>query len=121
MDPIDIAIADMKSHEAGPDYPYTKYATKHGVGPSTLWRRATGHTQPRATAHEGEKNLSTPQQQELVRYITHLTKAEVPPTRQMIRSHAANIAGHAVSESWATRFLHNHHNELTSRWTALLD
>jgi hypothetical protein len=39
----------------------------------------------------------------------------------MVQIYASDIAGHPDSESWVSRFLNQHTDELTSQWSASID
>jgi hypothetical protein len=121
MTAIDKAIEDLESHESGPQYPYQKYATKWGVNRSTLSRRHRGVSRSVRAAHDAQKNLTTPQQQGLIDYITDLTKNGLPPTREMIQNFSSEIAQKPVSESWVTRFISQNDIHLISKWAAPMD
>ena len=105
MTAIEKAIEDLELHESGPQYPYTKYALKWGVERSTLSRRHRGVTGTRAAKYEQHRNLTTTQQQELVQYITKLSKQGLPPTKEMVQNFGTAIAGKPVSESKVGRFI----------------
>ena len=83
-------------------FSYAEIAKKHSVARSTLSRKHQGISGSRAEA-------------ELVKYIEDLTERKLPPTREMVQIYASDIAGHPDSESWVTRFLHRHQDELTSQ------
>ena len=118
---IEKAIEDLKSHESGPRFPYTKYAAKWGVDRSTLSRRHRGVTGPREARHDHDRNLTTTQQQELVQYITKLCEQGLAPTREMVQNFGSAIAGKPVSMSWVTRFIDQNNIHLTSQWAAPID
>jgi hypothetical protein len=68
-----------------------------------------------------QQALSPQQELELVRYITKLTKRVLPPTRDMIRNFTCSIAHRQVSESWVSRFINRHPDELISKWSNAID
>jgi hypothetical protein len=45
----------------------------------------------------------------------------LPPTKQMIRNFAAQIAGKEPGTNWVDRFIKRHNIELVNRWTAPID
>jgi hypothetical protein len=91
MAPIDKAIADLKLHEQDKDFSIRGIAKKHGVEYSTVRRRWTGQTGPRAAGYASQQLLSPQQEEGLVEYIGGLTARGLPPTRAMIRNFASNI------------------------------
>jgi DNA-binding transcriptional regulator YhcF (GntR family) len=113
MDPIQAALADLESQEPGEKLSYRKLAAKHGVSYSTLARRAKGIQGLIATKAVNQRKLSPQQEMELVRYIESLTKRGLPPTREMIRNFASQIAKGPVGEGWVTRFLARNKDYLT--------
>ena len=115
MTPIKKAAEDLELHESGPQYLYKKYALKWGVERSTLSRRHRGVTGTRAAKYEQHRNLTTTQQQELVQYITKLSKQGLPPTKEMVQNFSAAIARKPVLESWVRRFINANNIQLTSQ------
>ncbi|KAF2624879.1 hypothetical protein BU25DRAFT_298792, partial [Macroventuria anomochaeta] len=63
-----------------------------------------------------------PQQElDLVEYIKQLTTRHIPSNRRMVRNFASSVAQNPCSDTWITRFLHRHRNQLTSQWTTGMD
>jgi hypothetical protein len=115
MAPIDKAIEDLKLHEQDEDFSIRGIAKKHGVEYSTLRRRWTGQTGPRAAGHASQQLLSPQQEEGLVEYIGGLTAYGIPPTRAMIRNFASNISKQHVGNGWVTRFINRNHDHLISK------
>jgi hypothetical protein len=84
--PINKAIADLKLHEQDEDFSIRGIAKKHDVEYSTLRRRWTGQTGPRAARYASQQLLS-PQQE------------EGPHHRQRSRSRAAQRSIALVASS----------------------
>ncbi|KAI1672200.1 hypothetical protein L13192_03059 [Pyrenophora tritici-repentis] len=118
MDPIQKAIEDIESREAGASFSYREVAKTWGVNRTTLARRHQGRNQPHTLAH---LILHPHQETELLQYITTLTKRRTPPTRAMIRNFASSLVGREVSESWVTRFINRNPTHLISRWQTGMD
>jgi hypothetical protein len=114
------AIAECYTFEHEEEIPWTKIAEKHGVVRSTLTRTYRGETQPHATKIINQQHLTPQEEAELVAYIDELTEHHLPPTRKMIQTFASVIAKKPVSEGWVTRFIHQHSDELTPRWTSAI-
>ena len=108
MTGIEEALAECDSIPSGDKTPWQRIADKHGVVRSTLTRRHRRETRSREEVSTSQRNLQPEQEAELVKYIEELTERKLPPTREMVQIYASNIAGHPVSESWVTRFLHRH-------------
>jgi len=92
MSPIDDAIEDLKSYKPGELINYSQVAAKYSVNRSTLsrrWRGLQGSVQ-----HKIEKSrlLNNTQENELIKYIEILTNRGLPPTKQIIRNFASEIA-----------------------------
>jgi hypothetical protein len=56
-----------------------------------------------------------------VRYIERCIEQGLLPTREMIRNFGSAVAKWEVSDAWVSRFLHRHHDELTTKWSAGID
>jgi hypothetical protein len=121
MAPIDEAIANLESREAGDDLSLRSIAKRYGVSHSTLSRRWNHQTGPRAAGYAAQQLLSPQQEEGLVEYIGGLTARGLPPTRAMIRNFASNISKKHVGEGWVSRFIHRNHNYLISKWSAGMD
>src|ERR1700712_3740459 len=103
MSPIDEALAEIESLRTIDSICYTTIAEKHGVWRSTLTRRHQATTLSNASKSINQRKLDDQQEQELVRYITRLTRQGLPPTRALIQNFASGVAASPVSESWVTR------------------
>jgi hypothetical protein len=121
MTGIEEAVAEAKSTPLGEKTPWTIIARKHGVVRSTLTRKVELGTRSHQENAVTRQNLSPQEEAELVKYIDKLTKEHLPPTREMVQDFASDIAGHQVSESWVSRFLDRHNDELTSQFTTSMD
>lgn len=121
MSSMDAALAEIESLKPGEDFQYFVIADKHGVNRSTLSRRHRVVTTSHAAKSSHQQSLSPQQERELVRYIEGLTERHIPPTREMIRNFASNVAKKPVSESWVTRFINQYSFQLTSQWTVGMD
>ena len=117
---LEAAIKDAEAANAAGELVYQKIADKHGVDRSTLsrnHRRVSGSVEQK---NINQQHLTPEEEAELVAYIDDLTEQHLPPTREMIQSFASSIAGKLVSESWVTRFINRHSDELTPRWTSAM-
>ena len=115
------ALAECDAVPSDEGIPWSKIADKHGVVRSTLSRKHRGETRSRKEVSTSQRNLQPHEEAELVQYIDELTKQHLPPTREMVQNFASDIAGHRVSETWVSRFLHRHDDELTSQFTTSMD
>jgi hypothetical protein len=73
MDPIEEAIAVIKSCKAGDDLVYQEYTTFFNVNRVTLAQRHQGHQHSQATLYCNQLKLTLNQEQELILYIGDLT------------------------------------------------
>jgi hypothetical protein len=73
-------------------------------------------------AQEINKQKLHPQQKhDLVEYINILTEKFLPPTREMTRRFAAEIAHKHVGDGWVTRFIERNKDHFISKWTKGID
>jgi len=78
---------------------YTEAAKKFSVDRSILSRRHRGLQGTRAEYEERCRNLNTTQEDKLIRYIDGLCKQGLPPTRQIIRNFASEIAKKSIRKN----------------------
>ena len=121
MSPIDDAIEDLKSQKPGESINYTQIAAKYGVDRTTLSRRWRGLQSSMQRKIENSRLLNDTQERALVEYIDTLTGRGLPPTRQMIRNFASEIAQKEAGKQWVDRFIKRHENEVLSRWATPID
>jgi transposase-like protein len=89
---MDEAIEALERGGEGEEIGYVAIAKKIGVDESTLRRRHQGKCGMRVEAAQEQKNLSTQQEEELVKYIKGLTSKGLSPTRAMIQNFASVVA-----------------------------
>lgn len=87
---------------------------------STLTRRVRHETEPHATKILKQRRLTSQEEEDLVSYIEELTREYIPPTREMVQNFASALVENPVSESWVTRFLHRHADQLSPLWTTTM-
>jgi AraC-like DNA-binding protein len=121
MAPIDEALKYLESHELEENTSYTKVAEIFSVSRHTLARRHKGITQSMTTKHQQQRKITPQAEAELVRYIQSLSDRHMPPTRNMIQNFASKIAREEVSETWVTRFLNRHPDDIISKWATGMD
>ncbi|KAF2849444.1 hypothetical protein T440DRAFT_398881 [Plenodomus tracheiphilus IPT5] len=112
MDPINAAIEFLESQPSGAQSSYTKVAAQFNIDRRTLSRRHQRQCTDYATKSINQRLLSQQQELDLVTHIRRLTKEGCPPARRMLRNYCTSITGKPASESWVTRFLHRHKEEL---------
>jgi hypothetical protein len=92
MDPISDAAAAIDSRDEGRAFNYRKTAAEFGVDKETLRRRHQGLQTSSAGAAQNRQKLHPQQEKKLVQYIQGLTDDGLPPTREMVRNFAEEIA-----------------------------
>jgi transposase len=121
MNLIQEAIEYIESRESEEEFSYREVAKKFKVGRTTLSRRHQGTQRSNETWGRDKQLLSPQQEHELVLYIEICARRGLPPTREMIQNFASTITKCEVSQSWVTRFLHRHKDELTIKWSPRTD
>ena len=121
MAPIDDALAALKLLEPGEEPNFTQCAKKYRCNRTTLSKRWRGVQGSMAQKIENQQLLNNTQQAELLLYIEGLTARGLPPTREMIRNFASEIAGRLAGSHWVDRFITRHKVDLLSRWASGMD
>jgi hypothetical protein len=88
---------------------------------TTISRRAKGQIQPREQYVKYSSLLSKPQEEMLLSYISKLTKKGLPPNHYNLRVFTSNICGQLPSKSWATKFIRQHKEKITSHYLVGFD
>src|SRR6266566_2442863 len=121
MQPIEAALAALKSLKPGEIPDFTATAKKYGVQRSTLSRRYHGVTGSREAQYENQQLLSHAQEKVLVDYINELTERGLPPSHEMIRNFAEEICGKEPGKNWPSRFVERHNTKICTGWTTSQD
>ena len=121
MPGINDALEQIRKLKPDEKLVYTTIAKKHGVSRTTLSRAHRRVQVPRRVANHNQRKLSDQQEADLVRYIEKLTARHLPPTRAMVQNFASAVVSDRCSNSWVTRFLNRHSNQLTAQWTTGMD
>src|SRR5882757_6353258 len=111
MSAIELALDDLKLQKS-PNFKQT--AKKYGIQRTTLARRYKGLTASTAVKKELQSFLNHEQQRALINEINRLSAIGTPPTVNMVRIFASNIAGKQPRIHWASRFCKQHHQEIAS-------
>jgi hypothetical protein len=116
---IKAAIADLESQER---INYAATATKWGLKRSTLSRRHRGKTSSRQDANSyTRQQLTDSQEKTLIKYINKLSDRGFPPTPQIVKNLAEEIAGVALGKNWVSRFCGRHQDQLKSVYLRTID
>ena len=96
-DRIELAVADLESQES---LNYAQTAKKWNVDRSTLSRRHRGITGSKQDQYSyTAKTFTDVQENVLIRYINDLSARGLPPTSQIIRNLAKELAGKDISSN----------------------
>ena len=88
---------------------------------TTLSRRAKGEIQSREDYREHCGLLSRAQKKRLLDYIDELTRRGLPPNHHNVRTFAYNICGKWPGKNWASRFVRDHQDIITSQYLISFD
>ncbi|XP_044720094.1 tc5 transposase DNA-binding domain-containing protein [Hirsutella rhossiliensis] len=106
------AIIELQSQDR-PKYAET--ARKYNIDKSTLWRRFKGKTASNHDANSySRQKLTSAQEEILIGHVNKLTDRGIPPTPQMLKNIAEEIAGTELGVNWVSRFRKRHHDRLSS-------
>ena len=101
---------------------YTEAAKLYEVDPTTLARRYKGLSVSRAEATSTyHQRLNNVQEDTLLGYIDALTDRHTPPTMQIIKNLAEEIAGGPIGKNWTARFIKRYSKRICSPYLRPLD
>jgi Tc5 transposase DNA-binding domain len=109
---IQAAITDLESQER---VNYRAAAKKWNLDRTTLARRHRGETgsNQEATSY-ARRQLTDIQEKTLIGYINKLSDRGLPPTPQIVKNLAEEIAGGALGKNWVARFCERYQDQLIS-------
>jgi len=113
------ALADLESQER---INFAATARKWRVERTTLAKRFRGEigTNQEANSYVRQK-LTNAQEEVLIAHLNRLTDRGLPPTPQIVRNIAEEVAKTKLGVHWVTRFYQRHHNRLTSIYLRVID
>ena len=117
---LEEALKEADIADAEGKLSYQAVAKKYNVCRTTLSRHQRV-VASRANADQQLLKLHPTQEQELCEFIVELTKRGLPPTRQIVQNMASELAADRVSDSWVTRFLDRHRDQLLYKWANAID
>ncbi|THC92492.1 hypothetical protein EYZ11_008030 [Aspergillus tanneri] len=113
------AILELQSQER-PKYAET--VRKYNIDKSTLWRRFKGKTASIQDANSySRQKLTSSQEKVLIEHVNKLSNRGIPPTPQMLKNIAEEIAGTTLGVNWASRFRKRHRDRLHSLYLRTID
>ena len=118
-DRIELAIADLESQDR-PNYAAT--AKKWQIDRSTLSRRHRGVTGTKEDQYSySVKALTDIQESVLVQCINDLSARGLPPTPQIVKNLAEELANKELSHNWVGRFIERKKKVLKSIYLTTMD
>src|ERR1700761_5498893 len=118
--PSSTTMAPVHSRPGAIDSPRTSLSDQEECSAklhrTTLARRAKGQIQSRDDYREHCSLLSRAQQEQLLQYIDNLTRRGLPPNHHNVRVFAYNICGVWPGKNWASRFVQQHREIITSQY-----
>jgi len=116
---IQLAIADLESQNR---INYTTTAKKWDLDRTTLARRHRGETGTREKATSNSyKALTDLQEKALVKHINTLNTRGMPPTPQIVKNLAEELANRKLNKNWVANFTERYDKELTSIYLRVID
>jgi hypothetical protein len=109
---IQAAIADLESQD---HQNIAATAKKWEVKRETLSKRFRGKTGSNQDATSyARRQLTDTQEKTLIQYINKLSDRGIPPTPQIVKNLAVEIAGIKLGKNWVSRFCKRHQKDLKS-------
>ena len=103
---IEAAIADLESQDR---QNIAATAKKWGVARETLSKRFRGKTVSNQEANSyARRQLTDTQEKTLIQYINKLSNRGLPPTPQIVKNLAEEIADTKLGPNWVSRFCIQH-------------
>ena len=116
---MEAAMADLDSQERRN---YAVIARKWNLEPTTLRRRFIGEsTSIRVINSEMRQALTREEEEVLIAHVNKLTDRGIPPTPQILKNIAEEIAKVTLGHNWATRFCKRHRGCLKSEYLRVID
>jgi hypothetical protein len=116
---IQAAITDLQSQER---VNYSATAKRYNLERTTLAKRFQGKTvsNQEATSY-ARRQLTDTQEKTLIQYINKLSNRGIPPTPQIVKNLAVEIAGIKLGKNWVSRFCKRHQKDLKSVYLRTID
>ena len=96
-------------------------ARKYNITRSVLSKRFHGKAVSKELKTENDRALNNQQEQQLISWIQRQSDRCLPPTPALVTKIASDMAGHALSGRWASRFVARHKDKLDSNYLNNLD
>jgi hypothetical protein len=116
---IQAAIADLESQDR---LNYAATARKWEIDRSTLSRRHRGETGLNRDANSyARRQLTDVEEEVLIKHINKLSDRGLPPTPQIVKNIAEEIAYVELGPNWVSRFCRRHQGRLKSVYLCTID
>jgi Tc5 transposase DNA-binding domain len=116
---LESAIIDLESQSR---VNYAAAAKKWKVERTTLAKRHKGQTGTREDAtSDTHRKLTNAQEEVLIQYINKLSDRGLPPTPQIVKNIAEEIAYVKLSPNWVSRFCKRHRDQLKSVYLRMIN
>jgi hypothetical protein len=116
---IQAAITDLELQKR---LNFKATAKKWNLDRTTLARRFRGETGPNQDATSyARRQLTDIQEKTLIQYINKLSNQGLPPTPQIVKNLAEEIAGVKLGPNWVSRFRERHKDQLLSVYLRTID
>ena len=97
-------------------------SNKYKVNRTTLSRQFKGTQRSRRQfLSESHQCLTNDQEEVVVRWINQFTERSIPPTSQLVKNVAEEVAGRVVNKNWPAMFSARHRSELHSNYLYTID
>jgi hypothetical protein len=120
-EPIDAALVAIDALGPKEKLVYTRIAKRFGVDRRTLARRHQGLTTSHAICYQNQQALHPQQGIELIRYIDRLCVRGIPPSRDMVRGFASELAQKEIGYHWVDRFVQRYPGLLKPKPVAMMN
>ena len=116
---IEAAIADLESQDRRN---IAATAKKWEVARETLSKRFRGETSSNQDANSyARRQLTDVQEKTLIQHINKLSNRGLPPTPQIVKNLAEEIARVKLGKNWVSRFCKRHQDKLLSVYLRTID
>ena len=118
-DRIELAIAELESQNR---INYASTARKYNIDRSTLSRRHKSETGAKKEATSNfVQALTNAQEKILVTYVNQLSARGMPPTPQILKNIAEELANVKLGKNWPSRFRARYGKEMKSLYLRTID
>jgi hypothetical protein len=121
MASMELALAALRSAEAGEKPNISLVARTYGVSQSALSKRFQGVTGSKEDHYNNQRLLNNIQSKALIQWINQLTERGLPPTNAMLENFAREISGKEPGKNWASWWKKAHSDKVISLYSSGID